>query len=90
MVLVIVLTIYQVLYLMPDTKPIDLVIRLFAWGVTGVLVALLMYGRKDARGSVRSPQVKTIGLAASVINLLIWAGITYWLFVTYVKPPGSM
>ena len=78
-ILVIALTIYQVLYLMPDTKSIDLIIRLFAWIVTGVLVALLMYGKKDDRGRVRNPQVKTIGLALSVINLLIWAAITYWL-----------
>ncbi|MFN2454409.1 MAG: amino acid permease [Pyrinomonadaceae bacterium] len=85
MALVIVLTIYQVLYLMPNTKPIDLVIRLFAWIVTGVLVAVLMYGKKDARGGGRSSQVKTIGLAASVINLLVWAGITYWFFVHYAE-----
>lgn len=84
-VLVIVLTIYQVLHLMPDTRPIDLVIRLFAWTVTGVLVALLMYGNKGARGAARSQQVKTIGLALSVVNLLVWAAITYWFFIHYAE-----
>jgi basic amino acid/polyamine antiporter, APA family len=88
-VLTIILTIYQVLYLMPNTTTIDLVIRLFAWIVTGVLVALLMYGKKDLRGAERSGQVKSIGLIASVLNLVIWAGITYWFFVHYAELHGK-
>ena len=47
------LTIYQVPYLMnlkPDAIPVNLGIRLFAWVVTGVLVAMLMYGKQDNRG----------------------------------------
>jgi basic amino acid/polyamine antiporter, APA family len=91
-VLVIALTLYQVPYLMNLTSeaiPINLAFRLFAWIVTGVLVALLMYGKKDARGGVRSPQVKTIGLAVSVVNLLVWAAITYWFFVHYSELHGK-
>jgi hypothetical protein len=44
-----------------------------------------MYGKKDARGGARSPQVKSIGLIASLVNLAIWAGITYWFFVHYAE-----
>ena len=86
--LVIGLTIYQVIYLMdlkPETYTINLVIRLFAWIVTGVLVALLMYGKKDARSAVRSPQIRTIGLVASLANLVVWGAITYWFFVHYAE-----
>jgi APA family basic amino acid/polyamine antiporter len=86
--LAIALTIYQVPYLMdlkPEAITINLVIRLFAWVVTGILVAVLMYGKKDARGGARSPQIKTIGLIASLVNLAIWAGITYWFFVHYAE-----
>jgi APA family basic amino acid/polyamine antiporter len=86
-VLAIVLTIYQVLYLM-DLKPeqiwLNMAIRLFAWVVTGILVVMLMYGKKDRYGG-RSDATQKIGLAASVLNLLIWAGITYWFFVHYAE-----
>src|SRR5207237_2371128 len=61
-VLAIALTLYQVPYLMDlksEAITINLAFRLFAWIVTGVLVALLMYGKKDARGGVRDPKVKT-------------------------------
>lgn len=81
------LTIYQVPYLMnlkAEAIPLNLGIRLFAWIVTGVLVAMLMYGKQDNRGG-RDPKIRTIGLAASVINLLIWAAITYWFFVHYAE-----
>ena len=87
-VLTIALTIYQVPYLMdlkPEAITINLVIRLFAWIVTGVLVALLMYGKKDARGGVRSAKVKSIGLIVSLANLAVWAAITYWFFVHYAE-----
>lgn len=86
-VLAIALTIYQVLYLM-DLKPeqiwLNMAIRLFAWIVTGILVAMLMYGKQDNRGG-RSDSTQKIGLAASVINLAVWIGITYWFFVHYAE-----
>ena len=41
------------------------------------------------RGGARSPQVKTIGLAVSVVNLLIWAGITYWFFAHFAELHGK-
>jgi hypothetical protein len=59
-------------------------IRLFAWIVTGILVAMLMYGKQDNRGG-RSDSTQKLGLAASVINLAVWAGITYWFFAHYAE-----
>ncbi len=82
----ILLTVWQVLYFIPNTNSIDLAVRLFAWIVTGVLVAMLMYGKKEH--GVRSPQVRTIGLAVSVINLLVWGAITYWYFIHYAEMHG--
>jgi APA family basic amino acid/polyamine antiporter len=78
------LTIYQVAYLMPNTKWIDYAIRLFAWIVTGILVYMLMYGKQDKRGG-RDANTQKIGLIASLINLAIWAGITYWFFAHYAE-----
>ena len=86
-VLTIVLTLYQVPYLMnlkPEVVPINIGIRLFAWIVTGVLVALLMYGKGDRSGG-RDPKIQKIGLIASVVNLAIWAGITYWFFAHFAE-----
>ncbi len=80
------LTVWQVKYFMPDTTTFDLVIRLFAWILTGVLVAVLMYGRSD-RGRVRSSKVRSIGLVFSVINVLVWAVIMYW---HYTSTSASM
>jgi basic amino acid/polyamine antiporter, APA family len=86
-VLCILLTLYQVPYLM-DLKPaakaadsigFNLFIRLFAWIITGVLVGVLMYGKGD-RNAVRSQKTRNLGLALSLGNLVIWAGITYWYF----------
>jgi hypothetical protein len=85
--LTIALTIYQVGWLMPNTKPIDYGIRLFFWVVTGVLVYMLMYGKKDT--GERSASVKTMGLAVSLANLAVWAGITYWFFVHYAELHGK-
>ena len=54
--LTIALTLYQVPYLMnlpSEQVPLNLGIRLFAWIVTGVLVAMLMYGKQDNRGGAR-------------------------------------
>lgn len=86
-VLAIALTIYQVPFLMnlqPEAITINLVIRLFAWLVTGVLVAVLMYGSKNRVGTGRTKQTQMTGLLLSIVNLLIWAGITYWLLA--VRP----
>lgn len=78
------LTIWQVLYFLPNGGKLDLAVRLFAWIVTTLLVAVLMYGKGDKTGA-RSASVRTIGLAASVINLAVWAGITYWFFAHYAE-----
>jgi APA family basic amino acid/polyamine antiporter len=86
-VLTVALTLYQVPYLMnlhPDQIPLNLGIRLFAWVVTGVLVAMLMYGKQDNRGG-RDENTRKIGLIASLVNLAVWAGITYWFFVHYAE-----
>lgn len=84
-ILAIALTIYQVLFLM-DLKPekiwINMVIRLFAWIVTGVLVGVLMYGKGD-RNVGRSAKVKSTGLILSLINLLIWGAIAVWVFMNW-------
>jgi len=87
MVLTIALTLYQVPYLMDlksENVPLNLGIRLFAWIVTGILVAMLMYGKQDNRGG-RSDKTQKFGLIASVINLVVWAGITYWFFAHYAS-----
>lgn len=86
-VLAIALTLYQVPYLMnlsSEVIPLNLGIRLFAWIVTGVLVAMLMYGKQDNRGGT-DENVQKIGLIASVINLVVWAGITYWFFAHFAE-----
>jgi hypothetical protein len=62
-----------------EDVPLNLGIRLFAWVITGVLVAVLMYGKGDRSGG-RDPKTKSIGLALSLLNLAIWAGITFWYF----------
>ncbi len=90
-VLAIVLTLYQVPYLMnlkPETIPLNLGIRLFAWIVTGILVAMLMYGKQDNRGG-SDDRIQKIGLLASLVNLAVWAGITYWFFVHYAELHGK-
>jgi basic amino acid/polyamine antiporter, APA family len=81
-VFAIALTLYQVPFLMnlkPEEIPINLGIRLFAWIVTGVLVAMLMYGKQDNRGG-SDDKIKNIGLIVSLINLVVWIGVTYWFF----------
>lgn len=80
------LTIWQVLYFIPNTHGFDLWIRLFAWIVTGVLIAVLMYGKTD-HGSQRSAQVRSIGLLVSVVNLIAWAVIMYWHYSTAAPAP---
>jgi basic amino acid/polyamine antiporter, APA family len=91
----IILTIVQVIYLLdfraefhlkegdklPDNAMLmSLGIRLFAWIVTGVLVAMLMYGKQDNRGG-SDDKLKNTGLIVSLVNLVFWIGITYWFFV---------
>ncbi|HEX8286500.1 MAG TPA: amino acid permease [Pyrinomonadaceae bacterium] len=81
------LTLYQVPYLMDlssEAIPINLGIRLFAWIVTGVLVAMLMYGKQDNRGGT-DDKIQKIGLIASIINLVVWGAITYWFFIHYAE-----
>ncbi len=79
-VLAMALTVWQVSHLVW----IEMAVRLFAWGVTGVLVIVLMYGKGD-RSAVRSAQTRNIGLAATGLNLAIWLGITYWFFIHYAE-----
>ena len=78
--LAVILTIWQVSHLVW----IEMAVRLFAWIVTGVLVAMLMYGKSDRSGA-RSAQIRTIGLIASVVNLVVWGIITYWFFMHYAQ-----
>ncbi|MFV0388647.1 MAG: amino acid permease [Pyrinomonadaceae bacterium] len=73
----ILLTIWQVEYFIPQTDWLDTFIRLFAWGVTGILVALLMYGKADHTGG-RTRKMRTIGLVVSIANLIAWVLIFYW------------
>ncbi len=77
----ILLTIWQVEFFIPNTTWLDTAVRVFAWGITGVLVAMLMYGKSDKAGG-RTSQVRNIGLALSVINLAFWIGMFYW-FLTH-------
>ncbi len=58
---------------------LSLGIRLFAWIVTGILVAMLMYGKQDNRGGSDDKMQRT-GLIISGVNLIFWAGVTYWFF----------
>ncbi len=79
----IILTIWQVNTYIANAGLLDYGIRLFFWVVVGLLVVTLIYGKKDSSGGKRSSRVKNIGLVASLINLAVWAGITYWFFVHY-------
>ena len=64
----------------PDiTIPLNLALRLFAWILTGVLVWVMMYGKGD-RATARDSKTQSLGLGLSTINLIIWAGITFWYF----------
>jgi hypothetical protein len=98
MILVLILTLYQVtassaglgLGLQPETRAednlgVNIGIRMFAWILTSALVFVLMYG-KGAKKE-RSDSTQKIGLALSAINLVLWAGITFWYF-KYLHNPG--
>ncbi len=91
-VLVLGLTVYQVLAPssmlgmgldpekhLADNFAINMVIRLFAWALTGALVYMLLYGR-GATG--RKASTRNIGLAMSAVNIVLWAGITAWYFIS--------
>lgn len=82
-----ILTVWQVKTYIPNAGTVDYGIRLFFWIVVGVLVAMLMYGKKDGR-SGRSAQTKTMGLLVSLVNLVVWIGITYWFFAHYAELRG--
>lgn len=82
--LTLLLTTWQVHTYIPGAGLLDYGIRLFFWIVVGLMVVMLMYGRKDQRVK-RSEQVRKVGLAISLINLVVWAGITYWFFVHYAE-----
>ena len=69
-----------------DAIPFNLFIRLFAWGITGVLVGVLMYGKGD-RNALRNDKTRNMGLILSLANLVIWAGITFWYF-KYMHVPA--
>lgn len=95
MVLVVILTIFQVSSLIDFhtlTKvPLEtefpwyfylmnMAIRLFAWVMTGALVAMLMYGKQDNNSPGVDKNVRNLGLIASLVNLIFWIGLTFWLF----------
>ena len=82
------LTIWQVYYFLPEGNNLDLAVRLFAWVVTALLVGVLMYGKSDKSGG-RSASVRSIGLIGSLLNLAVWAGITYWFFAHYAELHGG-
>ena len=87
-VLAILLTLYQVSYLMTlreDVVLLNLAVRLFAWIITGVMVAMLMYGKVSRHGG-RNAKTRNIGLILSLLNLAAWAGITYWYFAFHHTP----
>ncbi|HVF30517.1 MAG TPA: amino acid permease C-terminal domain-containing protein, partial [Pyrinomonadaceae bacterium] len=89
-ILTIILTLYQVPYLMnlkSEDVPFNLAIRLFAWVITGVLVGVLMYGKGD-RTAGRNAKTRTLGLALSLANLVIWVGIT-WYYFSFIHPPAK-
>src|SRR5437762_6104686 len=91
-ILVLIMTIWQVLApssmlgldLHPETQAsasigVNMGIRLFAWILTGLLVMVLMYGKGD-RTTGRDPKTRNLGLTLSLVNFVIWAGITFWYF----------
>lgn len=78
------LTLWQVKYLLNSSSALDYGIRLFFWIVVGLLVVMLMYGKKDSRG-VRSTQTRLFGLVLSLVNMAAWVGITYWFFAHYAE-----
>jgi amino acid transporter len=82
------LTAWQVRTYIPNAGPIEYGIRLFFWVVVGLMVMMLMYGRRE-QGAERNDSVRKTGLTLSLINLVVWAGITYWFFVHYGELHGK-
>jgi APA family basic amino acid/polyamine antiporter len=82
--LTLLLTVWQVHTYIEGAGLLDYGIRLFFWIVVGLMVVMLMYGRKDQRAG-RSDRVQSVGLMVSLVNLLVWAGITYWYFAHYAE-----
>jgi amino acid transporter len=82
------LTVWQVNKYIANANMLDYGIRLFFWVVVGLLVMMLMYGKKDSSGG-RSAQVRNLGLIISLANLIAWGGITYWFFVHYAEIHGK-
>jgi APA family basic amino acid/polyamine antiporter len=91
-VLVLALTVYQVMApssmlglgldpskKLADNVAINMAIRLFAWFLTTVLVYMLLYGRGS---SERKASTRRTGLVLSAVNIVLWAGITAWYFMT--------
>ena len=39
----------------------------------------------DDRSKARTSQTQMLGLAVSLINLAVWAAITYWFFAHYAE-----
>ncbi len=81
-------TAWQVRTYIPNAGPIEYGIRLFFWVVVGLMVVMLMYGRRE-QGAERNDSVRKTGLTLSLINLFVWAGITYWFFVHYAELHGK-
>lgn len=77
----VVLTVWQVEFFLPNTTWLDTAVRSFAWITTGVLVAVLMYGKFDRHGG-RTDTVRNLGLGLSVLNLAVWVFMFYW-FLTH-------
>ena len=86
--LVLVLTVWQVKTYVAHPSLIEYGVRLFFWVVVGLLVLMLMYGRRVEQGE-RSASIRVIGLVASLVNGAIWVGITYWFFVHYAELHGK-
>jgi hypothetical protein len=67
-----------------EAVPLELAVRLFAWIITGVMIALLMYSKSSNRGGINKT-TKNVGLVLSIANLAVWGAITYWFFVHYAE-----
>ncbi|CAN5352234.1 amino acid permease [soil metagenome] len=91
-VLILALTVYQVvspsemlglgldpIKKLSDNVAINLAIRLFAWALTGALVYMLLYGRGSTE---RKASTRNIGLGLSAANMVVWAIITAWYFMS--------
>lgn len=69
----------------PLRRTIETGMRLFVWVTIGAMVYYLTFGRKQLVTRARDPRVARIGLAASVINVLVWLAVAYWFFVHFAE-----